>query len=107
MAAVLRRLMDGEVSNDRRKDMALCAKCGSKVFSDGVEIVERGHADVEKPLSARAFRNPKALLFKGKISIPLGAVICGSCGYVELYVSDPRSLFSALQEAHQGKRRKN
>lgn len=86
--------------------MALCAKCGSKAFSDGVDIVERGHADVEKRLSARAYRDPKALLFKGKISTPLGAVICGSCGYVELYVTDPQSLVSALAEANQGKRRK-
>ena len=86
--------------------MALCAKCGSKTFSDSVDIVERGHADIEKRLSARAYRDPKALLLKGKITIPVGAVICGSCGYVELYVTDPQSLVSGLEEANQGKRRK-
>ena len=69
-----------------------CVKCGSEDSIDGVRILDRGHYDHENDLSAVAYENPGALLFKGAVTSPITSRICGRCGYVELYAVDPGAL---------------
>ncbi len=72
-----------------------CPKCGSNRVIDDVRIVafEGGH------LVAKVQKKPHAKLFKGTVSVPLKARVCGACGYAELYASDPASLLEAQSVA--------
>ncbi len=75
-----------------------CAKCGSKDVADGVRLMDRGHGNEVRDLSARAQSHPKAWLFKGNVLSPLVACVCGACGFVELYVEDPREIVEAARK---------
>jgi uncharacterized OB-fold protein len=76
-----------------------CHKCGSDKIIRHVHLKERGHGNRAEELTARMFRNPGALFFKGAEESALRAEVCGACGYVELYVKDPESLWSAHEDA--------
>ncbi len=69
-----------------------CPKCGSKDIIADAKAVDRGHANTERDLSVATFRNPEALMFKGKLSTALSAWVCGNCGYVEFYADSPQSI---------------
>ena len=77
-----------------------CAKCGSKDVAGGIRLMDRGHGNADAgDLSVRAQTNPRAWLFKGNVRSPLLARVCGTCGYVELYVEDPRAIVEAARKA--------
>lgn len=77
-----------------------CQKCGSDKIIRRVHLKDRGgHGNFAEELTARMFRNPGALFFKGAEKSVLRAEVCGACGYVELYVKDPESLWSAYEDA--------
>ena len=71
-----------------------CPKCGSNDLVADAKAVDRGHYNVETELSVVTFREPEALLFKGRSTTTLSAWICADCGYVELYADTPRSIKS-------------
>lgn len=79
--------------------MAGCVKCGSAVLIDHARIIDRGDGNWEHDLSVKVYKNPFALLFRGGVSGPLEAIVCGACGYTELYVQNPRELVEAVREA--------
>ena len=75
-----------------------CAKCGSKDMTDGIRLMDRGHGSADAgDLAARAQTHPRAWLFKGNVRSPLVARVCGACGFVELYVEDPRAIVDAAR----------
>jgi hypothetical protein len=71
-----------------------CQRCGSTEQIEGIEI--RWYGD-SHPVTATVDKRPEALLFKGTVSSPLKGRACGSCGYVELFVTNPRDLLEAAK----------
>ena len=80
------------------KKGTVCPKCGSDKMMSQVSLIDHNGELLDRKLSAFAQRNPGAWFFTGDVEIPLEACICRDCGYVELYVTDPHTLWDALQE---------
>ncbi len=55
-----------------------CQKCGSEALIDGVRIIDRGHYDQKRDLSATVYTNPGAMLFKGAVTTENSGRVCGS-----------------------------
>ena len=66
-----------------------CPKCGSTNIIADAKVIDRVHMNAETELSVATFRQPEAILFKGRMSTTLSAWVCGDCGYVELYADSP------------------
>lgn len=76
-----------------------CAKCGSDRMVPRVRVMDRGHYSSDSgELSLVIYERPEARVFKKPHKGSLWARVCGSCGFTELYVDDPRDLY-ALYEA--------
>jgi predicted nucleic-acid-binding Zn-ribbon protein len=72
-----------------------CPKCGSNDLIADAKVIDRaygGTGSSEEELSVATFRQPEAILFKGKLSTTLSAWVCVSCGYVEFYADSPQSI---------------
>ncbi len=62
-----------------------CPKCNSDRILEGAAIVpEMTNVGLQVVL----YKDPEAVLFKGKRTGRLAAWICSSCGYTELYCPD-------------------
>lgn len=76
----------------------ICEKCQSTEVFDDVRIADRSVEEdwmTAPGLKIEVETKPNARLFKGIVTIPFKAIVCGSCGYTELYVSDPQKLVEA------------
>ena len=74
-----------------------CVKCGSEASIDGVRILDR-HSELNaSDLTAAAYKDPHALLFKGEVTTTIVARVCGDCGYIELYATDPAALLEVAK----------
>ena len=71
----------------------ICVKCSSRKIVAGIRVVDRDQGS-KNDLTAEIYKNPDALFFKGATTVLLRALICGDCGYTELYAIDPESLYS-------------
>jgi hypothetical protein len=76
-----------------------CSKCGSLEVIPSVRIVDYGESDWKRDLHVEVCENPDALIFKGTHRGSLRAMICGRCGYAELYVSNPQELLAAYKRS--------
>jgi len=76
-----------------------CPKCGSAEVVPDVPVVSRVTPLSALQLSALAYRNPTALLFKKPVAHPLSGRVCGACGFIEFYVSDPQGLATVIRRA--------
>ena len=75
-----------------------CAKCGSDRVVPHARIMDRGDYNADSgDLSAVVYANPSALLFKGSQRHELSARVCGSCGYTELYLTDPEGFYETYR----------
>ena len=76
-----------------------CVKCGSEASIDGVRILDRYGAagQLKDDLSAAAYRDPDAVLFKGEVATSIVGRVCGDCGYVELYAANPGALLAVAR----------
>jgi predicted nucleic-acid-binding Zn-ribbon protein len=74
------------------KRTGACPKCGSREISADVKAIDRSHGNVERELSIATFREPDALLFKGKQQSTLSVWVCLGCGFVEFYADEPDQL---------------
>jgi hypothetical protein len=80
-------------------DKPTCAKCGSDRVVTRVRIMDRGHYGADSgDLSAVVYAEPNAMMFKGAQRHDLSARVCGSCGFTELYLSDPHGFFETYQK---------
>jgi ribosomal protein L40E len=73
-----------------------CAKCGADQVIEGVQVLDRSGYEGASELAAAVFRHPEGLLFKGTVSTPLTAQVCGRCGFVELYATEPALLLAVV-----------
>lgn len=70
----------------------ICDKCGSDKVIPQAKVIE------DNDLSVVVDENPDAVFFKRKTSSGITAKVCGNCGFIELYASDPQSIYSASQD---------
>lgn len=70
-----------------------CAKCGKDPVVEDVHILDRGRYDEENELAAAVYRGKG----DGMKSAVVGRM-CGSCGYLELYVTDPAALVEVARD---------
>jgi hypothetical protein len=77
--------------------MPNCSKCDADSLMPHLRVLIRARGFAEGPL-VQAERNPQALIFRGGVTSSLEATVCGSCGYTELYATDRRRLWEAVEE---------
>ena len=76
-----------------------CAKCGSDRVVPRARVMDRGDYNADSgDLSAVVYANPSARFFKGSQRHELSARICGSCGYTELYLTDPSGFYETYRK---------
>jgi ribosomal protein S27AE len=74
------------------KQTGICPKCGSADIVADVKVIDRGDANYQGEMTVATFRDPGALIFKGKQETKVSAWVCGSCGYMEFYADDPAAI---------------
>lgn len=74
---------------------ARCLKCGSDAVIPNVQVIDRGDANARKPLDLGLATKPDARVFKGEVRVQTTASVCGDCGFVEVYATDPAALWDA------------
>lgn len=77
----------------------VCPKCSATTIMPNVYIPTHGHYNAVQGLAIEIDNNPNAILLHAPQRYLLRAWVCGTCGYMELYVDDPRRLYKAYQEA--------
>jgi hypothetical protein len=77
----------------------VCSRCGSHEVIPNVRIVDRGDGNMRRDLQVELYENPDAFIFKGAHAGTLSASICGSCGYIEIRVSNPQELLTAYKKS--------
>jgi len=78
-----------------------CSKCGSSAIAQRTMVADRAMRNVEYDLRLRVDAHPSAFMLKESVRSKLHAYVCGSCGYVEFYVDDPKALYDAFLAAQQ------
>jgi predicted nucleic-acid-binding Zn-ribbon protein len=73
----------------------MCAKCGSGELVSDVRLLDHGHLNERHDLELVYYVEPTAILFKEPVKSPLRAMVCGACGFVELYATAPQQLLAA------------
>ena len=74
------------------KRTGICPKCESKNIIADAKAVDRGEGHYQSEMIVATFRNPDAVMMKGKQTTTLSAWVCVDCGYTELYADHPRDL---------------
>ena len=74
--------------------METCNNCGSNKIMNGIKIVDHGHGNAKRDLSVQ-IKTTDNFLFNKFEKSELKAIICGSCGKVDLKVSNPHDLWEA------------
>lgn len=65
-----------------------CPKCNSH------NIIQKARVTGEGGVAVEVYENPDAWVFKDAHREALNAVVCGQCGYLELYAENPHELFA-------------
>ena len=76
---------------------ARCPKCQSSEVVDDVRVDDRGESNVTRSMRLTVYQKPGAVVFKGRVHSDVKARVCGSCGYVELFATDPAVLLEAAR----------
>ncbi len=71
-----------------------CSKCESTQVINEVKVVDTYDEDLKVQVQQR----PQALLLKGTVRVPLKAQVCSTCGYTELYATDPKRMLEAHEQ---------
>ena len=77
----------------------VCPKCGSAEVLRDVPVVANVDHLSSVPVSALAYKNPEARLFKVPLPHRFLARVCGACGFSEFYVEDPEALLATVKPA--------
>lgn len=72
-----------------------CPKCASKDIIADARVIDRSHQSNNTEMTVATYRDPEAILFKGKHATPVSAWVCATCGFIELYADDPSVLKQA------------
>jgi len=71
-----------------------CKKCDSvKIIRDS-KITDFGHANIKKNLSIH-IKETDSMFFNKSVKGEILADICGSCGNIDLKISNPKELWDA------------
>jgi predicted nucleic-acid-binding Zn-ribbon protein len=81
--------------------MTTCPKCGSSEIVPRARIIDRGDYNAAGQLQVGIEKKPEAWVFKQLVQSELYATICASCGFTEIYASNPRAIYDAYQAARQ------
>jgi len=57
--------------------------------------MDYGEGNVKNTLTVAVYKKPSALIFKGEVNSTMSGYVCGSCGFVEMYVDEPFKLLNA------------
>ena len=74
------------------KQSGTCPKCGSKNIIADAKAVDRGDGNFQKEQIIATFRNPEAIIMKGRQTTTVSAWVCVECGHTEFYADSPGSL---------------
>jgi hypothetical protein len=77
---------------------APCTKCGSTKMAPRASLVDRD-ALPWQGIGVAVQRSPENLLFKGEERNEIYARVCGECGFIELFATDPAALYEAYLES--------
>ena len=75
-----------------------CGKCGSKQLMPDVQVIGDDR-DGDNDIQVALYEDPDAFIFKGKRPGTLRAQVCGQCGFTELFVKNPRELWSVYRQS--------
>ena len=76
-----------------------CPKCGSTKIVPRARVIDRGHAGLDYGnVQVGAARRPYKL-FKLQEKADVHARVCGACGFTEMFVDDPASIYAAYLES--------
>jgi predicted nucleic-acid-binding Zn-ribbon protein len=76
-----------------------CSKCGSTEVLTDIPVVTSVDRFSANPVVALAHKKPDALVFKQPVTRRFLARICGSCGFAEFYVEDPKGFVAIAKRA--------
>lgn len=71
------------------KTTGKCPKCGKTEIVEDARMIDHGHAGIQQDMTIATYKQPKAILFKGKQTTTVSAWLCISCGFIELYADHP------------------
>ena len=74
-----------------------CPECGSEKIVKKALLIEQGENYMERSPQIVVFEKPDAMLFRGKTRSSVRAEICGDCGFIQTYATEPRKLWTAYQ----------
>ena len=72
-----------------------CLRCGSEAVIPDAYLVDPNYGGA---IGAELMRTPQAMIRKGKERTTVRAQVCGVCGHVELFATDPEALWAAYQK---------
>ena len=75
-----------------------CPECGSDRIVKSAVMHDRGDYNAEGVLQVAVDQNPSAWVFKERIRSDVRAEVCGDCGFLRQYASDPEELWNAYQK---------
>ena len=76
-----------------------CSKCGSSKVVPRARVIDRAHYGADSGnIQVGAARRPRKL-FKLQEKVDVYARVCGECGFTELFVEDPSSIYAAYLES--------
>lgn len=77
--------------------MKVCPECSSeKVIKDAL-LIEAGYHHQSLALGIVVYEKPDAMLFKQAVHTSTRAEVCGDCGYIRSFSTDPKRLWFAYQ----------
>jgi predicted RNA-binding Zn-ribbon protein involved in translation (DUF1610 family) len=75
-----------------------CPECGSDRIVKNAVMHDRGDYNAEGVLQVAVDQNPGAWVFKERVRSNLKAEVCGDCGFLQPYATDPQELWDAYQK---------
>ena len=72
-----------------------CLKCGSDSVVPEARLLDRNENGARQPAEVGVQKNPGAWVFKDEVRVPTRVQVCGDCGFVEVYATDPHALWDA------------
>jgi hypothetical protein len=71
-----------------------CLNCGSARLIRGVSLEDSAMSGGNAKIHAISFATrPEALIFTEKVYGDVTGVVCGSCGYIAFFASNPEELY--------------
>jgi len=87
-----------EDEDEEQPVLTECPRCGSPKLQRGVTVYDQGD-NSDGRLKVVVFGNPGALIFKDRLYGEVKADICGRCGHVELWVTNPSELYRHFRKS--------